>query len=310
MCRVMQTERSGQVMFAEAELRDSDLNRCEDMTAQRLLFWRISRGRTAVPCLNSRILARALLFASLTAAFGCQVPGVLRPVDIVVTRDGSIAGAMPLEVDLIGADLSLSKVLAKKNVSEYFRRGGRGEQDANAFRMAFSEQEEVTKTLSRRDPKWSHWVQSDAEHLVVIASLPGYPEVTPPGQDGRRLILPLVYERSALKRIEVTVNRNWIDALTIFDPRAPNSSPVQCRHHRSRSRSQADQLADVLRIRRQAEAAFRAITGSDSDISADVIAKAMELKQRADKHFDEGVYPKAAALYRRLLDICAQAVQQ
>ena len=163
--------------------------------------------------MQSRWILPALGFAVVTLAVGCTHTPKPRAYTIEVSLAPELASTS-LEVDLIGANESLSQTLAGKSVSEYFRPGDRTRQSVNAYTMKFRTEDSGPQTLALKHEKWDQWLGTGAKELFVIAYLPGSFEDKPGPLDERRLILPLMDDRWEGTRIKIKLKRGLVERLT------------------------------------------------------------------------------------------------
>lgn len=170
--------------------------------------------------LNSlKMFSNACLFALILTTLGlggCK--SGMKQFDITVRLDESLQEQPPtLDVDLVGIG-SGEASLREMPVDEYFkaerdggpshyRRDLEGTQQKVTMQFSHSDREE--KTLSRSDPIWDNWKQSNLmEIMVIVELLPGTDSDT-----ARRMFIPLDSGRweSRDNRLTITIQRSRLD---------------------------------------------------------------------------------------------------
>lgn len=142
-----------------------------------------------------RLPYRTLLsfFALVAACFFASCSSAPKPkaYGIQVDLDPALAGSS-LQVDLIGANpISDLPKFETYSVSDYWKPGDALRRDAAKVTLAFGQGRPTSQTLSATDPAWQRWLQTGAQHLVVLVDLPGISADRAGNADPRRLILPL-----------------------------------------------------------------------------------------------------------------------
>lgn len=131
----------------------------------------------------------ALVTAFLLAS--CASAPKPRAFTVQVDLDPALSGSS-LQVDLIGANpVSDLPKFESYSVSEYWKPGDPLRRDASKVTLAFGQGRAMTQSLDSKNAAWQRWLQTGAQHLVVLVDLPGVPADKAGNADPRRLILPL-----------------------------------------------------------------------------------------------------------------------
>jgi hypothetical protein len=169
-------------------------------------------------------LAGGLLCATVAALFlGCahRPTRTCQPVpfDVRVSVSDSLAGPSgkipSIEVHLLALKPSDAMYLQDVSMSQYW--------DPNrslgyvTYKMYFAD-DKRHQTLDRSDSIWRRWLAGGAEHLFIMADLPGSFEDKQNVEDPRRAILPLDSCRWTERDIQVIISESGIHVVTPFLP--------------------------------------------------------------------------------------------
>ena len=168
------------------------------------------------------ILKRPHLFLSfaLLLLAGCASVPQPRAFSISLTLDPALHGTS-VQVDMVGAnDLADLPKWQSYSVTEYWQPGNSFRRDARKHTVQFSRDQPDTQMLLMGDSLWPEWLHTGAQHLVIVADLPGPVTDQVGNADPRRLILPL--DRAAwdgsVNTINILVQESGLKLLT---PRKP-----------------------------------------------------------------------------------------
>ncbi len=129
--------------------------------------------------------------------------------DVVVSVDNELlANDQRIEVHMVAPNPHEHDYWAERSVTEYW---DNPDNAADIHRMSFSPGQPNPQQLASGEPIWDVWLKGNqAEHLFVLASLPGKPD-RPGSADARRLILPLDREQwSGSQAIPIWVTKDSI----------------------------------------------------------------------------------------------------
>lgn len=162
-------------------------------------------------------LVKILIVATLAcfAGFvgGCSSKPKMGKYNIQVSLDPTLAtsAAVPsIEVDIVGVPPSRKAVWDAQSLNNYFAAANMERQTADRYTMTFGAGATAPQTLAMSDPMWGKWLGSGAEHVYVLASLPGVSTDSPGDADPRRLFIPLDtrhWDRGQPILVEVQRNR-------------------------------------------------------------------------------------------------------
>jgi hypothetical protein len=138
---------------------------------------------------SSLVLAGLISLASLLG--GCATAPKPQAYSIKVELDPALAGTS-LQVDVMGANkVSDLPKWESYSVTEYWQPGNVARRDARKATMQFGRGRPESQILAANDPRWSEWMNTGAQYLVILADLPGSWTDRPGNADPRRVILPL-----------------------------------------------------------------------------------------------------------------------
>lgn len=162
-------------------------------------------------------LVKVLLVASLACVAvlsgGCSSKPKMGKYNIQVSLEPSLASsaAVPsIEVDLVGVSPANKAVWDAQSLNNYFAAANPERQTADRHTMAFGAGAVAPQTLANNAPIWNTWAGSGAQHVYVLASLPGVSTDAPGEADARRVAIPLDtrhWNRGEPIMIEVQRNR-------------------------------------------------------------------------------------------------------
>ena len=168
------------------------------------------------------ILKRTPLFIGLALLLlgGCTTVPQPRAFSVTLTLDSALVGTS-VQVDLVGAnDLADLPKWQSYSVTEYWQPGNPFRRDARKHTVQFSRDQPNTQMLLIGDSLWTEWLSTGAQHLVIVADLPGVVTDQMGNADPRRLILPL--DRASwdkeITTIHILVQESGLKLLT---PRKP-----------------------------------------------------------------------------------------
>lgn len=173
--------------------------------------------------LAGRLGLLTLLLCALPFLVGCGTPKP-RAYGVRVTLDPALRD-QSVRVDLVGVQNANLGQWEGKKMSEYWadgdplRRDTRGNGELKEFNFISNTAAEVT--LPPKDPIWPLWLSHGANHLFVLADLPGAFPDEPGDRDPRRKILPLNPKHWAKrsKELEIQVRPSGVVVLTPTRPR-------------------------------------------------------------------------------------------
>jgi hypothetical protein len=151
---------------------------------------------------------------------GCVSAPQPRAFTINLTLSPALHGTS-VQVDMVGANtLADLPKWQSYSVTEYWQPGNPFRRDAQKHTVQFSRDLPDTQMLLMGDSLWSSWLSTGAQHLVIVADLPGAVTDQVGNADPRRLILPL--DRAAwdsgVTTINILVQESGLKLLT---PRKP-----------------------------------------------------------------------------------------
>lgn len=173
---------------------------------------------------HGRWLAVSMMAAwAMILAGGCASPRAIS-YDIKISLAESLADSTRIlpsvEVHLLALDPVAGHRFQTFPMSDYWN-PNRKKDDFVKRIMHFGQNKENPQTLSRRDSIWDRWLDSGAEHLFVLADLPGLYDDKEDVKDPRRLILPLDPKRWQHSAIQVVIEKGGVYCIT---PRVPVES--------------------------------------------------------------------------------------
>lgn len=168
--------------------------------------------------LNSLIGASSLVLAAtlLTGCGSCKPgkPGPVGRYTIEVALDESLKDSSVI-VDLVGVNPSTRPRWEAYDMGKYWHEGDPMRRDADKVVLNFITGQSLTNSLAATNAQWDKWKGVGVTDIVILADLPGV-QPAGPGQDARRLVLPLdeCNWPSKTKTLKVLVQRSGMVVLT------------------------------------------------------------------------------------------------